>query len=163
MVNFAISYGGTAWSIQSALGCELSAAHRIVKELSAIYPAVTRYLDSVAETLSEAPVPDRHVRSLFGRRQCFYHKRPLTEREKRQARNAVVQMLEADVFKITLLELHQAFQVSYIPVKMALLLHDGIWFTCPNDRVTVARVAEEIRNIMENSVKLSVPLRVEAS
>ncbi len=162
-VNFAICYGGTAWAIQSALGCDLSTAHRIVSELSAIYPGVAAYLDSVAQALTKAPVPERHVRSLFGRRRCFYHEGPLAEREKRQARNAVVQMLEADAFKITLLKLHRACQVSDLPVKIVLLLHDGIWFTCPNDRVTVTRVKEEIRKIMEQTVRLSVPLRVELS
>ena len=68
----------------------------------------------------------------------------MTEREKRQAKNAVVQMLEADVFKITVLELHRAFKSLGLPVKIVLLLHDGIWFTCPDKRATVARVSEEI-------------------
>ena len=72
-------------------------------------------------------------------------------------------MLEADVFKITLLELRRAFQDSDLPVKIALLLHDGIWFSCPNDRVTVTRVKEEIQQIMENTAKLSVPVKVEVT
>ena len=67
------------------------------------------------------------------------------------------------MFKITLLELHRAFQVEDLPVKMVLLLHDGIWFTCPAKRVTVTRVSEAIQKIMENSVRLSVPLKVELS
>lgn len=46
---------------------------------------------------------------------------------------------------------------------VVLLLHDGIWFTCPNERATVARVKEAIQKNMENSVKLSVPLKVELS
>jgi len=162
-VNFAICYGGTAWSIQGALGCELSTAHRIVRELSSIYPGIGRYLDSVAEALNNVPAAHRHVKSIYGRRRCFYHEGPLTDREKRQAKNAVVQMLEADVFKITLLELYRAFRVEDLSVKIVLLLHDGIWFTCPAKRVTVTRVAEEIKKIMENSVKLSVPLKVELS
>jgi len=33
--------------------------------------------------------------------------------------------------------------------------------TCPDERVTVARVTEEVQKIMENSVSLSVPLKVE--
>jgi len=160
-VNFAICYSGTAWSIQSALGCDLSTAHRIVKELSAMYPGIAVYLDNVAEALGEAPVADRHVKSLWGRRRSFYHEGPLTEREKRQAKNAVVQMLEADAFKITLLALHRALHSSNLPVRIVLLLHDGIWFTCPSKRVTVTRVTEEIRKIMENSVRLSVPLKAE--
>ena len=162
-INFAICYSGTAWSIQSVLGCDLSTAHRIVKELSAMYPGIAAYLDGVADALGEAPAADRHVISLYGRRRCFYPEGTLTDREKRQAKNAVVQMLEADVFKVTVLELHRTFKASGIPVKIVLLLHDGIWFTCPSKRVTVTRVTEEIRKIMENSVRLSVPLRVELS
>jgi DNA polymerase I len=162
-VNFAICYGGTAWSIQSALGCSLSAAHGIMRELSSIYPSVTRYLDRVAQALNEEPLAERQVKSLWGRRRCFYSEGPLTEREKRQTKNAVVQMLEADVFKITVLELHRAFQNSGLPVRIVLLLHDGIWFTCPEKRATVARVTEKIQKTMENSVQLSVPLTVELS
>jgi len=162
-VNFAICYSGSAWSIQNILGCDLSTAHRIIRELSSTYPGIAPYPDGVADALNEAPVPQRHVTSLWGRRRCFYHEGPLTVREKRQAKNAVVQMLEADVFKITLLELHRSFKASGIPVKIILLLHDGIWFTCPADRVTVTRVGREIRKIMENSVRLSVPLKVELS
>jgi DNA polymerase I-like protein with 3'-5' exonuclease and polymerase domains len=119
------------------------------------------YLDGVAEALGEATVADRHVRSLWGGRRCFYQEEQLTDREKRQAKNAVVQMLEADLFKITLLALHRAFLADNLPVKMILLLHDGIWFTCPEERATVARVGEEIQTIMEDSVRFLVPLKVE--
>jgi len=143
------------------LECNLSTAHRIVRELSAIYPGIAPYLDGVAGALDEAPLAERHVKSLWGRRRCFYSEGALTEREKRQAKNAVVQMLEADVFKITLLGLNRTFKDSGLPIKIVLLLHDSIWFTCPDDRATVARVAEEIRKIMENSVRLAAPLQVE--
>jgi len=108
-VNFAICYSGTAWSIQTVLGCDLSTAHRVVRELTSTYPGIAAYLDGAAGALDKAPITERHVKSLWGRRRCFYHEGPLTDREKRQAKNAVVQMLEADVFKITLLELHRVF------------------------------------------------------
>lgn len=72
-------------------------------------------------------------------------------------------MLEADVFKIALLELHRVFLAEDLPVKIVLILHDGIWFTCPAKRATVARVTEAIQKIMENSVRLSVPLKAEMS
>jgi DNA polymerase-1 len=162
-VNFAICFGGTAWAIQKTLGCDLSLAHRITSELSAIYPGVARYLDGIAEDLSETSATERYVRSLYGRRRCFYSEGPLTEREKRQAKNAVVQTLEADVFKITVLELRRVFERTGLPMNIVLLLHDGIWFTCPDDRATVARVSEDIRKIMENSVRLSLPLKVEVT
>jgi DNA polymerase I-like protein with 3'-5' exonuclease and polymerase domains len=121
------------------------------------------YFDGIVEVLAKTIAAERHVRSLCGRRRCFYGEDPLTDREKRQAKNAVVQMLEANVFKISLLALYRAFRDSGLPVKMVLLLHDGIWFSCPEDRVTVTRVTEEIQKIMENSVRLYVPLKAEFS
>jgi DNA polymerase I-like protein with 3'-5' exonuclease and polymerase domains len=67
-------------------------------------------------------------------------------------------MLEADVFKKTVLELHAAFKREGLPVEMVLLLHDGIWFTCPQDLRENAKAW--IKQVMENSVSLSVPLVV---
>jgi DNA polymerase I-like protein with 3'-5' exonuclease and polymerase domains len=66
------------------------------------------------------------------------------------------------VFKITLLELRRSFKSSGLPTKI-VLLHDGIWFTCPVERATVARVSQLIKQNMENSVPLSVPLSTELS
>jgi len=34
-------------------------------------------------------------------------------------------------------------------VKIVLLLHDGIWFTCPDERATVTRVGEDVRVLAE--------------
>jgi len=145
----------------TCVGVQPFTAHGIVRDLTSTYPCIGTYLDGVAGALDKAPITERHVKSLWGRGRCFYHEGQLTDREKRQAKNAAVQMLEADVFKITLLELHRAFRAENLPVKMVLLLHDGIWFTFPHERVTVTRVTEEIQKIMENSVGLSVPLKVE--
>ena len=66
---------------------------------------VAIYLDNVAESPGEAALADRQARSLWDRRRYFYHEGQLTDREKRQAKNAVDQMLEADVFKTTILVL----------------------------------------------------------
>ena len=67
-------------------------------------------------------------------------------------------MLEADVFKKTVLELDAAFKREGLPVEMVLLLHDGIWFSCPQDLHERAKVL--IKQVMHNSVSLSVPLVV---
>jgi DNA polymerase I-like protein with 3'-5' exonuclease and polymerase domains len=134
-----------------------------VEESSPIHPGAAKHLYRVADALGKAPATERHVKSLWGLRRCFYHEGSSSDREKRQLKNAVAQMLEADVLKITVLELHRTFKASGIPFKIILLLHDGIWFACSDHRATVARVAEEIRKIMENSVRLSVPFKVELS
>ena len=136
-------------------------AQGIFRELNEIYPGAKRYLDQVVEELVAQDQGTRSIRSIRGRRRCFNASEEMSAREKRQARNAVVQMLEADVFKKTVLKLYRAFSREHLPVKMALLLHDGIWFTCHNDPVILRQAKRVIKDVMENSVELSVPLVVD--
>lgn len=46
---------------------------------------------------------------------------------------------------------------------LSIRIRDGIWSTCLVDRASVARVEEVVARIMENAVRLSVPLKVELS
>lgn len=160
-VNFSICYGGMAWSLKDNLGLGfggLQTAQKILAEMKQIYPDLFAYLDGVKTGLGNSPEGKRYVRSIRGRRRGFTHPGELTERERRQAANAVVQMLEVDVFKKTILELDTAFKREGFPVEMILLLHDGIWFTCPHEILAQGKAL--IRQVMENSVPLSVPLAV---
>jgi DNA polymerase-1 len=161
-VNFAICYGGTAWSLKDNLGLGfngLKLAQQVMTEMRQIYPRLFQYLDGVTEALERSPAGEGYVRSLRGRRRSFAHSDKLSAREKRQAANAVVQMLEADVFKKSILELDKAFKRESLPVRMVLLLHDGIWFTCPEGYAEQAK--RLIKDTMENAVQLTVPLAVE--
>jgi DNA polymerase I len=160
-INFSICYGGTAWSLKDNLGLGfrgLQTAQQILSEMQGIYPDLFAYLDGVKTDLENSPQGKRYVRSIRGRRRAFNHPGELTQRECRQAANAVVQMLEADVFKKTVLELDAAFKREGLAIEMVLLLHDGIWFTCAQDLRERAKVL--IKQVMENSVSLSVPLAV---
>ncbi len=161
-VNFSICYGGTAWSLKDNLGLGfngLKVAQQILGEMKQIYSALFAYLEGVKESLTSSPEGERYVRSIRGRRRGFTHPGGLTDHERRQAANAVVQMLEVDVFKKTVLELDNAIKREGLPVEIALLLHDGIWFTCPERYVQQAKML--IKQVMENSVALSVPLKVD--
>ena len=160
-VNFSICYGGTAWSLKDSLGLGfggLQTAQQILREMKAIHPDLFAYLDGVKADLENSPEGKRCVRSIRGRRRGFTHPGELTPREMRQAANAVVLMLEVDVFKKTVLELDTAFKREGLPVEIVLLLHDGIWFTCPHEIREKAKTL--IKQVMENSVPLSVPLVV---
>jgi DNA polymerase I len=113
----------------------------------------------VKTALENSPEGKRYVRSIRGRRRGFTRPGELTPREGRQAGNAVVQMLEVDVFKKTVLELDTVFKREGMQVEMVILLHDGIWFTCPHEIQEKAKAL--IKQVMENSVTLSVPLAVD--
>jgi DNA polymerase I len=161
-VNFAICYGGTAWSLKDNLGLGfngLKLAQQVMTEMRQIYPRLFEYLDGVTEALERSSAGEGYVRSIRGRRRSFANSDQLTAREKRQAANAVVQMLEADVFKKIVLELDKTFKREDLPVEIILLLHDGIWFTCPEGYREQAK--RLIKDTMENAVQLAVPLVVD--
>ena len=124
-----------------------------------IYPEVFKYLTGVADELGGAPENQRHVWSIRGRRRSFTRSGKLTARERRQAANAVVQMLEADVFKKTVLELDRAITREGLQIRIVLLLHDGIWFACSEG--TQHEAQRLIKQVMETAVELSIPLLVD--
>ncbi|MGO9571907.1 MAG: DNA polymerase [Desulfomonilaceae bacterium] len=161
VINFSICYDGTAWSLKDNLGVPLAEAYKIMKELKLVYPSIVPFLDSVVAEVEKRNPPECYVESMFGRRRWFNEERALTAREKRQIRNAVVQMLEVDVFKQTVLAVQDAIKGKGLPVRIAMLLHDSIWFTCPIEAEMVRRAKEVIQEVMEKTVKLNVPLKVE--
>ncbi len=161
VINFSICYDGTAWSLKDNLGLPLKEAYKIMKELRQVYPSIIPFLDRVVADVEKQNPLERYVESVFGRRRCFNEEGALTAREKRQIRNAVVQMLEVDVFKQTISAVHEEIKEKGLPVKIALLLHDAIWFTCPRDAETIQRAKGAIQDVMEKNVALRVPLKIE--
>lgn len=85
--------------------------------MKAIYPDLFAYLEGFKSALESSPEGQRYVRSIRGRRRGFTHPGDLTPQEKRQAANAVVQMLEADVFKKTVLELARPLSKRASPLR----------------------------------------------
>ena len=59
------------------------------------------------------------------------------------------------------MELCAAVKREVLPVEMGLLLHDGTWFTCPREIREATKAL--IKQVMETTVGLSVPLVVEFS
>lgn len=160
-INFLICYGGAAWTLMDELGVSLKHAHAIARELKAVYPGAVGYLAKVGRELAELPPEKRFVRSVGGRVRRFTFDGKPTRRQKRQAANAVVQMSESDVFKKAIISLDVAFRREGLPVVMDLLLHDGIWFTCPDNETVISRAKEVIRMEMEGAVELSAPLKAD--
>jgi len=161
-VNFSICYGGKAESPKDNLGLGfngLNVAQQILDEMKGIYPGLFVYFEGVTEAMERSPEGERYVKSIRGRRRGFSHLGDLNNREGRQAANAVVQMLEADVFKKIVLELDKAFKQMTLPVEILLLLHDGIWLTCPEKHVPQTKML--IKQVMQNSLPLSIPLVVD--
>ena len=72
----------------------------------------------------------------------------------RAAINTIVQGGSADIIKKAMIDVFNAYRNS--PVKMTMQVHDELLFEVPAD--TLTETAKNIKQLMQNTVKLRVPL-----
>ncbi len=77
----------------------------------------------------------------------------------RTAINAPMQGTAADIIKKAMIAVHQWIFESNLDIKMIMQVHDELVFEIKENVIETAR--ENIRPLMENAVKLKVPLLVE--
>jgi DNA polymerase-1 len=158
MINYALLYGKTAFTLAKDIGVTPQAAQDIIDAYFAGFPRVRQYID---RTLEEARVTGV-VKTMFGRRRLVpelnsrdFQRRSSAERE---AVNMPIQGTAADIMKRAMLQVHAALK-SDREARMILTVHDELLFEVPKAR------AEEIRAIvrerMESAADLKVPLTVD--
>ncbi len=158
-VNFGIIYGKTAWGLSEDLHIPPKQAERFIANYFANYPEIKNFMD---KTIDYA-VQNGYVETIFHRRRYIpevnannYQTR---EFGKRMAMNAPIQGSAADILKITMVSLQTKLDQLGLKTKMLLQIHDELVFSVPDDEKKQA--LDVILNIMEHSVKLSVPLVVD--
>ena len=77
----------------------------------------------------------------------------------RAAANAPIQGSSADIIKVAMIQLNKKFTEMNIQAKMLLQVHDELLFEVEPDSLQVT--TKLIKDIMENCVKLKVPLLVD--
>jgi len=83
----------------------------------------------------------------------------------RAAVNFPIQSLAADVIKIAMINIHQEISKQYSvnsthkEIKMLLQVHDELVFEVKEDKVAVW--AKKLKLMMEEAIKLSVPIAVD--
>ena len=79
----------------------------------------------------------------------------------RMALNTPIQGTSADIIKKAMIEVFDAFKKENLKSKMILQVHDELVFDCRRDELD--KVIEIVTNIMENTYKLNVPLKVDVN
>ena len=77
----------------------------------------------------------------------------------RMALNTPIQGTAADILKKAMVEIYDEFNKRGLKSKMIIQVHDELVFNVLDSELE--EVKEVVRNIMENTFKLSVPLEVE--
>ena len=106
-----------------------------------------------------------YTETLFGRR------RPIPELSnsnfrirqagERQAMNAGIQGLAADIFKVALVRIDEALEAGGYDSRLILQVHDEVLVEVPTAEIDV--VGPLVIEIMRNAAKLDVPLEVNVS
>lgn len=156
-VNFGVVYGISAFGLARNLGIGQKEAQQFIDAYFAQYPGVRKWLD---ETLERAK-REEYVTTLLQRRRYLPELRSsdvnVRRAAERAAINTPVQGSAADIIKQAMLEVDKALTGQ--DAQMLLQVHDELVVEAPTAQAEA--VADTMRQIMEGTITLHVPLKVD--
>jgi DNA polymerase I len=161
MVSYGLAYGMEAYGLGQRLNIETDEAALILVAYFEAFPAVREYMDrTVAEARQRG-----YTETLFGRRRQIPELSSpnfrIRQAGERQAMNAGIQGLAADIFKVALVRIETAVEDTGMGSRLILQVHDEVLLDAPTDEHD--RAAELVVGEMAGAVELSVPLEVNLS
>ncbi|MBK9181307.1 MAG: DNA polymerase I [Acidimicrobiales bacterium] len=158
MVSYGLAYGMEAYGLGQRLSIPTEEAAEILDAYFVAFPAVRAYMDA---TVAEARQRG-YTETLFGRRRPIPELQSSNHRVRqageRQAMNAGIQGLAADLFKVALVRLDRALEAEALRSRLILQVHDEVLVEVAPDEHD--HVAELTRATMEGAGDLRVPLAV---
>ncbi len=159
-INFGIMYGMGEHSLSEDLHISRAEAKSYIESYLNSYPDINRYLDEIIRTAYE----QGFVTTKLGRRRFIPELSESNKMRKkfgeRVAMNSPIQGTAADIMKLAMIRVHDRLEKSGLDAKLILQVHDELILEASAQDADAAMklLCEE----MENAVKLSVPLDVEA-
>ncbi|MCK4553821.1 DNA polymerase I, partial [Candidatus Parcubacteria bacterium] len=164
-INFGIIYGQGPHGLSQGADIPYWRAKEFIEQYFIVYKDVKKFIDKTIEQTRKKA----HIETLFGRRRYLPEiNSSITQIRKaaeRMAVNTPLQGTAADMIKIAMIEVNSLISREFnanhreSDVKMLLQVHDELLFEVRNDKIE--KVAKEIKEIMENVIKLKVPVVVD--
>ena len=159
IVNYALLYGKTAFTLAKDIGVTKEAAQAFIDAYFAGYPKVRAYIDQMLVRARENGV----VKTMFGRRRLVpelnSRNGQIRAAAERVTVNMPIQGTAADILKKAMIALHAELPRRDVRARMILTVHDELLFEAPTTEADGA--AEIVREQMEGVVSLKVPLTVD--
>jgi DNA polymerase-1 len=164
MMNFATSYGVSAYGLAQRTGLSQAEAAQFMDRYFATYPGVRRYLDATRAYARE----HGYVETLLGRRRFFpvlkttatgSQAYAIRQAAERAAINHPIQGTAADIIKIAMVRLYRALQAGGYRARITLQVHDELVLEVPVEELDA--VGRLVRQTMEHAYELKAPLRVD--
>ncbi len=161
MVSYGLAYGMEAYGLAQRLGIENKEAAKILNDYFSAFPSVKEYMDKAVNQAKEKGFTE----TLFGRKRKIPELKSSNSRVRgaaeRQAMNAGIQGLAADIFKVALVNLNKRLKDDNLDSAIILQVHDEVILECPMDELAHAK--ELTLAEMESAFDLKVPLEVHMS
>lgn len=174
-INLGLSYGmGVA-----KLALDLGVTEFEAKEILAQYHGNMPFLKGITQEVNTRAEQQGYIKTLLGRKRRFdlweggrnqrgqalpsraeaieKYGLPVRRAFTHKAFNALIQGSAADVIKKVMVDIYESGVIE-AGAQMHLTVHDELDFSVPRDK---PELGKEIVNIMENSVKLSIPFKVD--
>jgi len=160
-INFGLLYGQGPHGLAQTAGIGYIEARNFIEAYFANFSKVKDYMDKI---IVEARA-NGYVETLLGRRRYLPEINSsvvmMAKGAERSAINAPIQGTAADMIKIAMIKIDQMIEKEYKDkVKMNLQVHDELVFEL--DKSLVSELIAKVRPMMENVLKLSVPIVVDA-
>jgi len=164
MVSYGLAYGMEAFGLARRLSIETPEAAAILDAYFVAFPAVRAYMD---ETVAEARTKG-YTETLFGRRRplpdLHSPNRNLRMAAERQAMNAGIQGLAADLFKVALVRLDGALEDGGFAARLVLQVHDEVIVEVPEgEEEPIGELIPTVMADVASVVGLAVPLEVSSA
>ncbi|MFK8023456.1 MAG: DNA polymerase I [Ilumatobacter sp.] len=161
MVSYGLAYGMEAYGLAQRLNIPVDEAAPILDAYFEAFPNVKQYMD---DTVAEARERG-YTETLFGRRRPIpelmnsnYRVRQAGER---QAMNAGIQGLAADIFKVALVRMDEMLSAQGVDSRLILQVHDEVLVEVPPSEKDT--IGGQVIEIMRDAAELDVPLEVNVS
>jgi DNA polymerase-1 len=161
MVSYGLAYGMEAYGLSQRLAIGVDEASGILNAYFAAFPNVKQYMDDAIHTARQTG----YTETLFGRRrqipELLSDNFRVRQAGERQAMNAAIQGLAADIFKIALVRIDALLEKGNFESRIVLQVHDEVIVeVVENERDVVGPL---VLDTMRGAAELSVPFEVHAA
>ena len=158
-VNFGILYGISSFGLSEELEINPNDAKKFIEAYFMTYSSIKDYMIEVIDKAHK----DGYVKTLMNRKRIIDEinnkNKVIKKMGERMALNTPIQGSSADIIKKAMIEIHNKFIEHNLKSTMLLQVHDELIFNCINEEKDI--VTKIVREVMENTYKLSVPLKVD--
>ena len=158
-VNFGIIYGISSFGLSEDLGININEAKDFINKYLEAFPGIAEYMSKEKEEAYK----NGYVTTLMNRRRVIPELESknymIRSSGERMALNTPIQGTAADILKKAMVELYQRLNDEKLKSKILLQVHDELILNVVNNEVE--KVKKIVKEVMENTYKLQVPLKVE--